>query len=564
MTLSAAEQFMLELVNRARLDPAGEAKRQKINLNKDLDSGTLDGTARQVLAYNDQLGQSAQAHSAWMLSTDTFSHTGRGGSRPHDRMEAAGYDFSGSSMSGENIAWSGNTAAIDLDAEIKKAHDGLFQSAGHRLNILEGDFRELGISQQEGRFQGYNASMVTQNYALSGTSVFVTGVAYDDANRNDFYTIGEGVSGVSFAAGGNSTQTARAGGYTLELSGSSADVSVGWSGGNAQVTVDLSQGNAKLDLVSGTMLHSSADLAIHSGNAQGAMLLGKADLNLSGSSSAERLIGNSGNNSLDGGAGNDTLSSGNGSDTVTGGAGSDRAFLGRGHDRFEAGSGDLSGDTVKGGGGRDWIDGGGGNDRLIGQRGHDRLLGEDGNDMLKGGGGRDRLEGGAGDDTLKGGGGGDRIEGGDGDDRAIGGRGPDSIDLGDGNDEFRDVRQGGRAGRDYVEGGAGDDLLAARGGNDTLSGGAGDDTLKGGGGSDTFVFALGSEIDRIRDYSTGKDHLQLSTDLWAGDLSSSQVVDRFGSVSGSTVTLEFDSGDSLILEGLGTLNGLANDIILAG
>jgi serralysin len=41
----------------------------------------------------------------------------------------------------------------------------------------------------------WDASMVTENFAKSGTSVFVTGVVYSDFDHNDFYTIGEGVCG---------------------------------------------------------------------------------------------------------------------------------------------------------------------------------------------------------------------------------------------------------------------------------------------------------------------------------------------------------------------------------
>ena len=64
---SAAERYFVSLVNASRasygLDP---------------------------LRIETALNQSADAHSAWMLSADVFSHTGRGGSSPTDRMRAAG------------------------------------------------------------------------------------------------------------------------------------------------------------------------------------------------------------------------------------------------------------------------------------------------------------------------------------------------------------------------------------------------------------------------------------------------------------------------------------------
>jgi serralysin len=101
---SAFEQYFLELVNRARANPGAEAARLGIDLNQGLGNGTIANTAKQPLAMNDLLNTSAQAHSDWMLATDTFSHTGANGSSPGDRMKAAGYGFTGSWAWGENIS----------------------------------------------------------------------------------------------------------------------------------------------------------------------------------------------------------------------------------------------------------------------------------------------------------------------------------------------------------------------------------------------------------------------------------------------------------------------------
>ena len=186
MTLSAAEQLLIEMINRARLDPLGEAERFGIDLNEGLAPGTLDGEARQVLAPNQALHNAAEAHSDWMLATDTFSHTGVGGSRPGDRMADAGYVFEGRYASGENITYRGSTGAIDLDALMEEDHHrDLFLSSSHRVNMLHDFYREIGVSQQQGVFtngRDFNAGMVTENFALSGSSVFVTGVIYADGD----------------------------------------------------------------------------------------------------------------------------------------------------------------------------------------------------------------------------------------------------------------------------------------------------------------------------------------------------------------------------------------------
>ena len=49
------EQLFLELINRARLDPAGEAVRYGIDLNKGLAAGTITTDQKQALTFNEYL-----------------------------------------------------------------------------------------------------------------------------------------------------------------------------------------------------------------------------------------------------------------------------------------------------------------------------------------------------------------------------------------------------------------------------------------------------------------------------------------------------------------------------
>ncbi len=346
MTLTANEQYFLELVNRARLDPLAEAARYGIDLNKNLAPGTLNGSARQVLAADDDLDQAAGAHSAWMLQTDIFSHTGVNGTDPGQRMTSAGYVFAGSWTWGENIAWSGTTGSVNLTAAIDGHHAGLFDSAGHRQNILNNGFREVGIGQEQGQFTyngtTYNASMATQAFARTGTAVFLTGVAYNDANGNDFYTVGEATAGTTFAIGVASDVTEAAGGYGVATA-AAAGVAVQITQGAqvSQVVVDLSAGNVKLDLVSGTEFHTSGGLQLLSGVAD-ARLLGVAALRLTGNSAANALTGNSGANVIRGAGGSDGLAGAGGADNLRGAGGFDRLDGGAGNDCIFGG---LHGDT---------------------------------------------------------------------------------------------------------------------------------------------------------------------------------------------------------------------------
>ena len=221
MAQNAYEQYMLELVNRARLDPAAEAALYGVNL------GTISATSKQPLAANDLLLVAAENHSQWMLDTDTFSHTGANGSSPGDRMAAAGYTFTGQWAWGENIAWQGTTGTLNLIATIDAEHAALFRSDGHRANILNDTFQELGMGIETGQMTAdgktYNAAMVTEDFAKSGSGAFLTGVAYTDTDGNDFYSVGEGRGGVQVAAqlvGGTTTTvtTDAPGGYGMTSS----------------------------------------------------------------------------------------------------------------------------------------------------------------------------------------------------------------------------------------------------------------------------------------------------------------------------------------------------------
>ena len=365
MALSAAEQYLLELINRARLEPLAEAARYGISLNTGLQPGQLGAQARQVLAPNALLENAAVGHSQWMLAADVFSHTGSGGSSPFERMTAQGYRYS---SAGENISWRGTTGVINLEAAIGQQHQDLFLSPGHRTNILDENYREIGIAQERGTFAygstTYDSSMLTEVFGRSGNQVFLTGVAYTDANRDGFYSIGEGRAAVSFSAQGVTGTTAAAGGYALALTASTGVRVQGVAGSlSFSFSIGMAVGNVKLDVVDGNTLLSSGNIGLGSG-VNNLRLLGTAALQATGNAAANVMTGNAGAN------------------TLTGMAGADR---------------------ISGGGGNDYLLGGLGNDTLAGNAGADRLLGLEDCDLLSGGAGADRLDGGSGADTLAGG-----------------------------------------------------------------------------------------------------------------------------------------------------------------
>lgn len=253
---TAQEVLVVELVNRARANPEAEATRLGIGLNDGITGTQITATAKQPLAHNLLLIDSARTHSQWMLDADIFSHTGNNNSTATERMSAAGYVFSGSWTSGENIAWGGTTgSSISLTSYAVSQHEGLFKSPGHRVNILNGNFRELGVGQKQGYFftdgNNYLSSMLTQNFARSGSSYYLTGVVYSDTNNNDFYDVGEGMSGVTISFNGKSYPVYATGAYTIPVSNGTYNLTITGDALGAAVyhTLQVNSANEKVDVI---------------------------------------------------------------------------------------------------------------------------------------------------------------------------------------------------------------------------------------------------------------------------------------------------------------------------
>ncbi|WP_131723919.1 CAP domain-containing protein, partial [Streptomyces showdoensis] len=81
-----------------------------------------------------KLRRAAQKHADDMAARDYYDHTTPEGRTPGDRITAAGYDWS---AWGENIFRGPHTAA--------EAVEGWMNSEGHRKNILNCAFKEVGV-----------------------------------------------------------------------------------------------------------------------------------------------------------------------------------------------------------------------------------------------------------------------------------------------------------------------------------------------------------------------------------------------------------------------------------
>ncbi|MFE3494601.1 sigma-70 family RNA polymerase sigma factor [Streptomyces sp. NPDC059169] len=91
------------------------------------------------LRSNDKLATAAQRHSDDMAARGFFDHTNPDGSDPGDRITAAGYQWS---TYGENIARGQQSPSSVMDSWMN--------SPGHRANILNCSFKELGVGIHDG------------------------------------------------------------------------------------------------------------------------------------------------------------------------------------------------------------------------------------------------------------------------------------------------------------------------------------------------------------------------------------------------------------------------------
>jgi uncharacterized protein YkwD len=93
------------------------------------------------LRGNGRLHRAADRHVVDMARRDYFSHTSRSGASFLDRIRRSGYLRRSRNWSvGENIAW--GTGGLSTPRSIVRAW---MRSPGHRANILNPRFREVGV-----------------------------------------------------------------------------------------------------------------------------------------------------------------------------------------------------------------------------------------------------------------------------------------------------------------------------------------------------------------------------------------------------------------------------------
>ena len=98
------------------------------------------------LRENPLLRRAAERHTDNMVSERFFDHTSPSGSTMVERIRRTGYTKRARSWAlGENIAW--GSGSLATAAQIQRSW---MKSAGHRANILQRSFREIGIGIESG------------------------------------------------------------------------------------------------------------------------------------------------------------------------------------------------------------------------------------------------------------------------------------------------------------------------------------------------------------------------------------------------------------------------------
>ena len=267
---SNREQYLLELINAARANPAAEGQLLANVTDSEIlryysyyhvDTSQLAGAfagyaSKPPLAFNANLLASAQAQSAYQASSGTQTHDSADGTTFDKRISATGYQWCGL---GENVyAYAENPFF---------GHVGLIADWGvpdldHRANILNLDanvptFREIGISCADTTIKDFGPLVITEDFGTptDATVAYVTGVIYQDSNGNGAYDEGEGLGGVTVTPdGGNYCATTSAsGGFVIPLptsgSGTLTLTAAGGALGAGRVkTVNYTAGtNVKVD-----------------------------------------------------------------------------------------------------------------------------------------------------------------------------------------------------------------------------------------------------------------------------------------------------------------------------
>ena len=116
------------------------------------------------LRANTKLAKAATNHSRDMVRRSYFDHVSPNGGTVQDRIKHAGWFRGARSFSfAENIAWGGGELGSP-----KSIVQSWMHSAGHRRNILNGQYTQIGVGVAVGTPSEYDGATYTTNFGHKG------------------------------------------------------------------------------------------------------------------------------------------------------------------------------------------------------------------------------------------------------------------------------------------------------------------------------------------------------------------------------------------------------------
>ena len=141
-------------------DPATPAQRML-----ELHNRAREARGISPLKANADLAEAALSHSKEMVEKDYFSHDSANGEPFTERLKRAGYEYQ---RAGENIAWSSR-------ASVERIFAMWMNSPGHKRNILNPAFKEVGFGLERGEFKGRTVRMWTADLGHRSGEAGATG-----------------------------------------------------------------------------------------------------------------------------------------------------------------------------------------------------------------------------------------------------------------------------------------------------------------------------------------------------------------------------------------------------
>ncbi|MCD6149466.1 hypothetical protein J7J13_01625 [bacterium] len=126
-------------------------------VNKERKSIGLD-----ILTENYQLSRAAQEKSEDMISNNYFAHTSPNGLTPWHWIEKNEYDYI---YAGENLAINFSSA--------ENQHKAWMESLEHRKNIINSNYKEIGVAVKKGNINGKEAVVTVQIFGAREAGAIV-------------------------------------------------------------------------------------------------------------------------------------------------------------------------------------------------------------------------------------------------------------------------------------------------------------------------------------------------------------------------------------------------------